>query len=94
MMDVLIKEKAEPKEETILRLDITNDGLGTCTICQILNPTPNFRSNTTWLDGHVVTLGEIKQWAEEHSEDYDAYIFNGKEQKELKDYGEDSQEEE
>lgn len=92
-MDVVLIKKTEPQEKTILRLDVTNDGLGTCTISQILNATPTFRANTTWLDGHVVSIGELKEWANEHSEDYDAYIFNGKKEQELKDYGEESPEE-
>ena len=93
-MDVVfIDKKSEQAERTILRLDVTNKSLGTCTICQIINPTPTFRSHTDFQDGTITSIGEIKEWAAEHSEDYDASIFTGKKEYKLGEYEPETEEE-
>lgn len=88
MMDIVfVDKKSENKEKTILRVDATNDGLGTCTVCQILGVTPTFRANSkNFQDGTVTSIGAIKEWASGQTDNYDAYIFNGKKEYELKDY--------
>lgn len=87
MMDIVfVDKKSENKEKTILRVDATNDGLGTCTVCQIIGATPTFRANSTFQDGTVTSIGAIKDWASGQTDNYDAYIFNGKKEYELKDY--------
>lgn len=87
MMDIVfVDKKSENKEKTILRVDATNDGLGTCTVCQIIGATPTFRANSTFQDGTVTSIGAIKEWASGQTDNYDAYIFNGKKEYELKDY--------
>lgn len=87
MMDIVfVDKKSENKEKTILRVDATNDGLGTCTVCQILGATPTFRANSNFQDGTVTSIGAIKEWASGQTDNYDAYIFNGKKEYELKDY--------
>lgn len=89
-MDVVfVDKKSDKKEKTILRLDTFREGLGTCTICQIINATPKFRANSNFQEGSVTSVGEIKDWYKEHTEDYDASIYDGKEH-ELKNYGEES----
>lgn len=87
MMDIVfVDKKSENKEKTILRVDATNDGLGTCTVCQIIGAIPTFYSNSTFQDGTVTSIGTIKEWASGQTDNYDAYIFNGKKEYELKDY--------
>lgn len=83
---VFIDKKSENEEKTILRVDATNDGLDTCTVCQIIGATPAFRANSTFQDGTVTSIGAIKDWASRQTDNYDAYIFNGKKEYELKDY--------
>lgn len=83
---VFVDKKSENKEKTILRVDATNDGLGTCTVCQIIGATPTFRANSTFQDGTVTSIGDIKEWASGQTDNYDAYIFNGKKEYELKNY--------
>lgn len=87
MMDIVfVDKKSENKEKTILRVDATNDGLGACTVCQIIGATPTFRANSTFQDGTVTSIGAIKEWESGQTDNYDAYIFNGKKEYELKDY--------
>lgn len=74
-----IKENSEKEEKTILHLDAVRE-LGTCTICQIINPTPKFVANFTFQEGTVTSIGAIKEWVNEHKEDYYAYLFDGKNQ--------------
>lgn len=88
-MDVVfIDKKSEKEEKTILRLDTFREGLGACTICQIINATPKFRANSNFQEGSVTSVGKIKDWHSQHTEDYDAFVYDGKEH-ELKSYGEE-----
>lgn len=81
---VFIDKKSENNEKTILHVDA--QGLGACTISQLLDATPKFRNDSNFQDGTVTTVGEIQTWAKEHSEDYDAYIFDGNEEYKLEEY--------
>lgn len=80
MMDLVLielKENSEKEEKTILHLDAV-DNSGTCTISQIINPTPKFCANFPFQEGTVTSIGSLKEWAKEHEEDYFVHLFGEK----------------
>lgn len=98
-MDVVFIDKKTEVEEgkeqikTILRLDATKANQDRCTIMQIINATSKFNGISPWRDGSVTSLGEIKDWHNKNAkEDYDAYVYDGKEHL-LSEYNEEKKEE-
>lgn len=76
MVEVIFSNKTS-ELQTVLKLDSTNPKQETCTISQITGNDPDFNSITPFKEGSVVTVGQIKKFANENSTAFDATVFDG-----------------